>query len=407
MTHRGHGRLLVCGQSQRPNGYSRHATGLLSSLGRTWDVHQFEIQGFGAAQPRPWTVHSPKEPGDRWGLYAVRQLLDELKPNAVVLLHDNCVVGMYRPVLGGRVPVVAGLPLERLADAAAVAPLSGWLDGLVVTSDPVREELMGIAPRVEIIPHGLDARRFAPLVAGDAHDGQASRRLARARLFPSRPELAHAFVVLNANRNTGRKRVDRTIAGFARFAANRPDDVRLLLHMGRRDRGVDILEEARRHGIAHKILLSTDETGPPAVPDSTLRLIYNAADVGVNTSSGEGWGFTAFEHAASGAAQIVPGHEGQRAIWGTSALYLPPEGDEAMAARLSQLLSRLADDPQYLRSASKRAYQRATSPDLEWSHVARRWDELLRAVIRDKPGSHPPKTQIKQGEQRKCQMTRQ
>lgn len=42
---------------------------------------------------------------------------------------------------------------------------------------------------------------------------------ARARLFPDRPELAHGFVVLNANRNTRRKRIDITLQAFAPFCA--------------------------------------------------------------------------------------------------------------------------------------------------------------------------------------------
>jgi len=40
--------------------------------------------------------------------------------------------------------------------------------------------------------------------------------------------------------------------------------------------------------------------------DRELNLLYNACDVGLNTASSEGWGMVSFEHAATGAAQIVP-----------------------------------------------------------------------------------------------------
>ena len=44
------------------------------------------------------------------------------------------------------------------------------------------------------------------------------------------------------------------------------------------------------------------------VDDRELNLLYNACDVGITTSMGEGWGLVSFEHGAAGAAQIVPDH---------------------------------------------------------------------------------------------------
>ena len=61
---------------------------------------------------------------------------------------------------------------------------------------------------VNVIPHGVDTQVFFPL----------NRQHARQALFPDRPELQDAFIVLNANRNVLRKRVDLTIEGFASFA---------------------------------------------------------------------------------------------------------------------------------------------------------------------------------------------
>jgi hypothetical protein len=52
-------------------------------------------------------------------------------------------------------------------------------------------------------------------------------------------------------------------------------------------------------------LLNPD--GSP-LPDETVRLLYNACELGVSTSMGEGWGLGTFEHAATGAAQIAPDH---------------------------------------------------------------------------------------------------
>jgi glycosyltransferase involved in cell wall biosynthesis len=47
------------------------------------------------------------------------------------------------------------------------------------------------------------------------------------------------------------------------------------------------------------------DTSAKAVPDSAINEIYNAADIGVNTSDGEGFGLCQIEHLYTGAPQIV------------------------------------------------------------------------------------------------------
>lgn len=74
----------------------------------------------------------------------------------------------------------------------------------------------------------------------------------------------------------------------------------LYLHMGMQDRGVDVLGLARALGIEDRLLLTTTAPERPHVSDEHLGLIYQACDVGVNTSAGEGWGLVAFEHGATG-----------------------------------------------------------------------------------------------------------
>ena len=48
------------------------------------------------------------------------------------------------------------------------------------------------------------------------------------------------FIVFNGNRNQFRKRIDITIAAFAKFAKDKPD-TQLYLHMGKKDQGWDIM----------------------------------------------------------------------------------------------------------------------------------------------------------------------
>jgi glycosyltransferase involved in cell wall biosynthesis len=257
-----------------------------------------------------------------------------------------------------------------------------------------------VLPPVSIIPHGVDSGVFRPLfpVTGSVVD---ARRGARRELLPQSDSLADAFIVLNANRNQPRKRIDVTIAGFARFAADKSADVMLYLHMGMIDIGWDIRELARRHGIMDRLIVTHEGDRPPGSTPEQLNRIYNACDVGINTSEAESWGLTAFEHAATGAAQIVPGHTGTREIWDGVAEMLAPSLQLTSPGSLtaSELidpktvavtLERLYRNPGLLQKRSLAAYQHATEQRYHWDTIAQSFDEILTELAQQhqaEPGS--------------------
>ncbi|MEU6537111.1 glycosyltransferase [Streptomyces sp. NPDC047000] len=383
-------RLLVVGESQRHTGYARHAEGLLGALTDRWDIHQFEVRDAGLRIARPWQVHRGQVEGDGYGLVQVPLLADRLAPDALLFLHEAVLPGLHAGWLAGRGtrPAVAAVQVERTADAPEIA---SWLDGLdlaVVPHEPARAALVaarGPAPAVRVVPHGLTADGpetdgTGATGPGRDRDRATDRATARARLWPGRPDLASAFVVLNANRNTGRKRIDRTLAGFAGLVRAGHGHARLVLHMGRRDFGTDVIATARRLGVADRVVCTAAGDDHPDTGEAALRWLYRAADVGVNTADGESWGFVAFEHARTGAAQIVPGHDGQRAIWGDAAVLLPT-GEDTMPAALTAALVRLATEPGTLREYGRRARARALDPALARPAVAAVWDRLLREAM--------------------------
>src|SRR5205823_13314929 len=100
-------------------------------------------------------------------------------------------------------------------------------------------------PPLEVIPHGVDTHRFFPL-----SDDDVGRRVeARRAMKLNDPEHRDAFIVLNANRNMPRKRIDLTMQGFAEFAKDKPTNVKLYLHMALQDTGWNVIALAKRYGI--------------------------------------------------------------------------------------------------------------------------------------------------------------
>lgn len=160
------------------------------------------------------------------------------------------------------------------------------------------EELIS---KISIIPHGVSENDFYKV------DDKVS---VRRELFKS-DAYDNAFIVINANRNQPRKRLDITMRAFAAYLKDAKVDSYLYMHCGIIDSSIDIYNYARAIGILDRLILSVPLDKPkqkPTLSFEQLNLVYNACDVGINTSIGEGWGLCSVEQASIGVPQIVPRH---------------------------------------------------------------------------------------------------
>jgi glycosyltransferase involved in cell wall biosynthesis len=119
-----------------------------------------------------------------------------------------------------------------------------------------------------------------------------------------------------------------------------------------------------------------------------LNLLYNACDVGINTSMGEGWGLVSFEHGATGAAQIVPRHSACAELWRERAEMMEParryvpefsvlEMGEVSAEGVAAAFDNLYRDPPRRQQLAEAAYQAALNPEYSWDAIAERFDHLF------------------------------
>jgi glycosyltransferase involved in cell wall biosynthesis len=120
------------------------------------------------------------------------------------------------------------------------------------------------------------------------------------------------FIILNLNRNQPRKRWDICMQTFAEVVSrNLKKPVKLLiatavqgawnlLEIYERElqkRGITLEE-----GMKHIILIDN----PQQLTDEEVNILYNVADIGINTCDGEGFGLCNFQQAAIGIPQVVP-----------------------------------------------------------------------------------------------------
>ena len=215
-------------------------------------------------------------------------------------------------------------------------------------------------------------------------------------LLPHREDFQDSFVVFNGNRNQPRKRLDLTLKAFALFARGKPDNVKLCLHTGVQDLGWNVVQLARRLGIDQRLVLTHPGSGPPHLSDEQLNLVYNAGDVGVSTAIGEGWGLVSFEHAATGAPQVLPRHSSYAELWDGAAELVDPafaltvegtlyDGWYVAEGAVAEALERLYRDPHLLAERARQAHARATDPELAWPAVAARWARVFDEVIAARP----------------------
>jgi D-inositol-3-phosphate glycosyltransferase len=397
--------LVAIGAWLPQSGFTRVLATVLSRLASTYDIH-FIGMGYKGQPIRNdgFTLHPCNlRGGDVFGAYQGQEVVRERRATAVLLLNDLWMLKNYmnalRPVreeLGTR--VVAYSPIDgRLPDPSLMAPFEAVDRFVTYTAFGQREMSTAVAQltaagarfafdRIDVIPHGVDVEAFRPL---------GGRRAVRRQLFAGRAdarELEDAFIVLNANRPVERKRVDLTIEGFARFARGKPGNVRLYLHHaillpGERERIDGWIDAA---GIRDRVIMPIDVGQGEITSDERLNLIYNACDIGLTTTMGEGWGLVSVEHGATGAAQIVPRHSACEEIWKGAALMLDPidrgvpadfsplELATVSAEHVAEALERLYRDVELRRTMSIAAFDVGRRPAYSWDRIAQQWDAIFR-----------------------------
>lgn len=237
------------------------------------------------------------------GLGRLAAIAEDEKPDVIVLFNDLWVIKAWYEEIENLhkaklFKAVAYFPVDATGYTPDMVDFLGALDGVATYTkfgvDVLREA--GLDRQVEIIPHGTDTESFYPVDK------------AKARALLDLP--LDDFIVFNGNRNQPRKRIDITIRAFSLFAKDKPDAY-LYLHMGLKDAGWAIMKlfgrECRKQGIdpEKRLILTSMERDNQQIPVDRLNLIYNACDVGVNTSLGEGWGLVSTEMAMLGIPQIV------------------------------------------------------------------------------------------------------
>jgi D-inositol-3-phosphate glycosyltransferase len=396
-------KILIIGDAVAPTGFARVIRSIFEPLCEQYELHQLATRYDGGPHNYPWKLYPAGEGQGRYGFDRIVPLLAEIQPQIVFLLYDIPFQVPYLERLRKATPlptIVFYSPVEAGPIAPEIMQRLPGLSRYVVFTEYGRREIEAALssvraqdpafkfPLLDIIPHGVATEKFFPLPGDDL----SRRRDARRRMKLDDAEHLDAFIVLNANRNMPRKRIDLTMEGFAQFAKDKPANVKLYLHMATEDTGWNVLILAKRYAIFDRLIMTQADNSRPTFSDDQLNLLYNACDIGISTATGEGWGMPSFEHAATRAAQIVPRHTSLADLWKDAAEFIDPVMTLTYPGNLTHAhfvtpegvaaaLQRLYENREHREALAQAAYRNATRPEFNWPVVAAQWQRLFDEML--------------------------
>ncbi len=171
------------------------------------------------------------------------------------------------------------------------------------------QEMLRFYPpsRVSYIPHGVNTDTFHPLDEPKA----ALRREVSTSCIRQIPPDAFLFTLVGANFGD-RKNIPLMLDTFRKFHERHPDSY-LYLHTNpsSANNGYNLPELIRERGLIDAVSHPKRNLLVHSATDPELNTIYNASDVLVSNSCGEGFGLPLLESQAAGIPVIAPSNSSQ------------------------------------------------------------------------------------------------
>ena len=243
-----------------------------------------------------------------FGFGALPEIIRRKKPHVVMIYNDLAVVSQFMDAIRA-----SGIPrtfkiwvycdqVYNMQNQVFLDRLNRDVDRIFAFSPHWKRCLkdQGITRPVDVITHGFNPKQFFPM----------PKELARKTI--ALPQ--DIFLFLNLNRNQPRKRYDILIMAFVELIVKYPTKPVFLLCIcdaGQKG-GWPLFEiyarELKLRGVSaeqfrDRLVVTSQDM---AFRDEEINMFYNAADVGITTADGEGWGLCQFEQMGVGVPQVVP-----------------------------------------------------------------------------------------------------
>lgn len=275
----------------------------------------------------------PREEG--FGFNKINEYLEMVSPDVVMIYNDPLIIAKFLETMKHdrkTSPYKLWIYVDQVYEGIA-PPLINMLcdhaDRVYCFTDIWKQRLLKYAAfqDVRVLEHSVDPLVFTSMPI------EGRRALRNNMNLPD-----DATVFLNINRNSQRKRLDLTIAGFVELLSRNPTKpyYLMLVTNGNPQAGAYydnqriFFEELERRALdpqryIPRLLFVDTSPNSNVMNDDVINQIYNIADVGINTSDGEGYGLCQLEHLYTGAPQVVTDIGSYRSfLTDDVAVFIPP-----------------------------------------------------------------------------------
>jgi glycosyltransferase involved in cell wall biosynthesis len=273
-----------------------------------YDITVLGVNHYGEPHSFPfpiWPVFNNPE-RDPYGRELVKQQIAQMDFDILFMIQDSFILDFvkeYIPALRlSHKPFknIIYFPIDGI-------PKPSWIEAMAVADCPVSytkfafdecaRAFPSIKDKLQIIPHGINPNDFYPIPYREM--------LSFRRSFFG--PLSDKFIFTNVNRNQQRKDIPRFLMAFKKLHEKYPDTL-AYCHMAIRDQGWNLDEVCKAIGLEiNKDIVFPHNFGPnKGFPVQILNKIYNASDVVVTSTLGEGFGLGQLEAMAAKVPIISP-----------------------------------------------------------------------------------------------------
>lgn len=292
-------------------GFSTVARNICEALYNTgkYDIDILGINYWGDPHGFPYRiwptgVNAQKDP---YGREKVAKMIPQMEFDILFFLQDTFILNFVPELIkklkaqGKKFKSICYFPIDG-------QPKEEWIknvnpvDYLVAYSQfgaSKAKEVYSSCQDLHVIPHGANIVDYKPLSEADI------------KKFKEMYFGKHQgkFIITNLNRNQHRKDIPRTIAAFKEFRKQVPESI-LYLHMASQDQGWNLIDVCKSFGFNNKEdVIFPENFGPnQGYPREVVNMIYNASDLVVSTTLGEGFGLSWVEAMATKTPVLMPGN---------------------------------------------------------------------------------------------------
>lgn len=281
--------------------------------------------------------------GDVYGRQRLLDLMGSGRYDVVYILQDTFVI---QPIIDEIRKTQESLPSNNMKTFKTIwyYPVDAmlkkeWVETVAKIDYPVvyteygKEETLRHLPeiknhdaldeRLQIIYHGNNPADFFPIQ--DKEDVKAFR----SQYFNGKAD--DRFLIVNINRNQPRKDIARSLM-ILKELWDRGRRPLLYLHMQYDDAGGNIFSMANQLGLGkeYEFFLPSPNmfSANQGMPIEDVNRVYNAADLVLSTTLGEGWGLSMTEAMATKTPIVAPGNTSFNEIGANNRAKLIPSGDD-------------------------------------------------------------------------------